>query len=97
VSLISSLLKLILNHQLRSAFFGGKVNLRWLMRAIVRLGIGPFFLRLLQAVFSQARGLRARYWPEAGTETRCQADVNNEQNRPKALMGLNYFEAGFCV
>lgn len=72
-------------------------NLRWLMRAIVRLGISPFFLRLLQAVLSQARGLQARYWPEAGIETRCQADVNNEQNRPKALIGLNYFEAGFCV
>ena len=36
-------------------------NLRWLMRAIVRLGISPFFLRLLQAVLSQARGLQARY------------------------------------
>ena len=25
-------------------------NLRWLLRAIVRLGLGPFFLRLLQTL-----------------------------------------------
>ncbi|OIQ67360.1 hypothetical protein GALL_510610 [mine drainage metagenome] len=31
-------------------------NLRWLMRAIVRLGIGPVFLRLLQAALSRLRG-----------------------------------------
>ena len=34
-------------------------NLRWLLRAIARLGIGPAFLRLLQAAFSQAQALRA--------------------------------------
>ena len=31
-------------------------NLRWLMRAIARLGIGPVFLRLLQAALSRQRG-----------------------------------------
>jgi len=31
-------------------------NLRWLMRAIARLGIGPVFLRLLQAALSWLRG-----------------------------------------
>lgn len=31
-------------------------NLRWLMRAIARLGIGPVFLRLLQAALSWRRG-----------------------------------------
>jgi transposase, IS5 family len=34
-------------------------NLRWLLRAIARLGIGPAFLRLLQAALSQAQALRA--------------------------------------
>jgi transposase, IS5 family len=32
-------------------------NLRWLMRAIARLGIGPLFLRLLQAVLGAAHSL----------------------------------------
>ena len=71
-------------------------NLRWLMRAIVRLGIGPFFLRLLQAVFLQPRALQTHYWPEASTETRRQTNLNNEQTRPKTLMGLIYLEAGSC-
>jgi len=31
-------------------------NLRWLMRAIARLGIGPVFLRLLRAALSRLRG-----------------------------------------
>lgn len=31
-------------------------NLRWLMRAIARLGIGPVFLRLLQSVLSRLPG-----------------------------------------
>jgi IS5 family transposase len=34
-------------------------NLRWLLRAIARLGIGPAFLRLLQAALSQAQAPRA--------------------------------------
>ena len=35
-------------------------NLRWLLRAIARLGIGPAFLRLLQMVLSAATGLRTQ-------------------------------------
>ena len=42
-------------------------NLRWLMRAIARLGIGPFFLRLLWAALSPPHGpvrhLCVRYAP----------------------------------
>jgi transposase, IS5 family len=34
-------------------------NLRWLLRAIARLGLGPAFLRLFKAVLSQARAIRA--------------------------------------
>ncbi len=34
-------------------------NLRWLLRAIARLGIGPVFLRLLQMALYQARPQRA--------------------------------------
>ena len=35
-------------------------NLRWLLRAIARQGIGPAFLRLLQMVLSAAPGLRTQ-------------------------------------
>jgi IS5 family transposase len=35
-------------------------NLRWLMRAIARLGLGPVFLRLLRAVLSTATAPQAR-------------------------------------
>jgi len=36
-------------------------NLRWLLRAIARLGIGDVFLRLLQAALSQPRAIGASY------------------------------------
>jgi transposase, IS5 family len=36
-------------------------NLRWLLRAITRLGIGPAFLRLLQAALSLAQAMRAAH------------------------------------
>ncbi|MDO8768590.1 MAG: IS5 family transposase [Burkholderiaceae bacterium] len=36
-------------------------NLRWLLRAIARLGIGAVFLRLLQAVMSQRRAIGMSY------------------------------------
>jgi len=36
-------------------------NLRWLLRAIVRLGIGALFLRLLQAALSPQRAIGASY------------------------------------
>lgn len=35
-------------------------NLRWLLRAIARLGIAPIFLRLLQAALSALKALRSR-------------------------------------
>lgn len=38
-------------------------NLRWLMRAIARLGIGPAFLRLLRAVLSPVYGPVRHYAP----------------------------------
>ncbi len=36
-------------------------NLRWLLRAIARLGIGAVFLRLLQAALSQRQAARTSY------------------------------------
>jgi len=36
-------------------------NLRWLLRAVARLGIGPAFLRLLQAALSLAQAMRAAH------------------------------------
>jgi len=36
-------------------------NLRWLMRAIVRLGISPVFLRLLWAALQQPRSIGASH------------------------------------
>ena len=38
-------------------------NLRWLLRAIVRLGLGPLLLRLLQAALSPAPITRASHPP----------------------------------
>ena len=35
-------------------------NLRWLMRAIARLGLGPIFLRLLRAMLSTATALQGQ-------------------------------------
>lgn len=36
-------------------------NLRWLLRAITRLGLGPVFLRLLRLALSLGQGLRAAH------------------------------------
>ena len=36
-------------------------NLRWLLRAIARLGIGAVFLRLLQAALSQRQAVGTSY------------------------------------
>ena len=36
-------------------------NLRWLLRAITRLGLGPLFLRLLRATLSQAPSTASSY------------------------------------
>lgn len=38
-------------------------NLRWLLRAVARLGLGQLFLRLLQAVLSQAPTCASTYAP----------------------------------
>ena len=46
-------LKGALGDALHSISCAAGYNLRWLMRAIARLEIGPVFLRLLQAVLSQ--------------------------------------------
>jgi len=44
-------------------------NLRWLLRAIARLGIRPVFLRLLQAALSALRALRTSYGADGSTLT----------------------------
>ena len=38
-------------------------NLRWLLRAITRLGLGPLLLRLLQAAASLSQTTRASHGP----------------------------------
>ena len=43
-------------------------NLRWLLRAIARLGLGPVFLRLLQAALSLAQTMRASHGPFGRTQ-----------------------------
>lgn len=45
-------------------------NLRWLLRAIARLGIGAVFLRLLQAGLSRQRGTEKSYGTQDRTWTR---------------------------
>ena len=58
-------------------------NLRWLMRAIVRLGIGPVFLRLFQAALSPRRhvaglyGVLARSWINGVNHFFAKAEVKN--------------------
>jgi IS5 family transposase len=71
-------------------------NVRWLMRAIVRLGISPVFLRLLQAALSQMSASQMRHGPAGGIETGHRVNLNNERNRSKTLMSVNYFGVRFC-
>ena len=71
-------------------------NVRWLMRAIVRLGISPAFLRLLRAALSQVRASQMRHGPAAGIETGHRVNQNNAQNRPETLTSVNYFGVRFC-
>ena len=71
-------------------------NLRWLMRAIVRLGISTVFLRLLHAALSQVRASQMRHVPAAGIETGHRVNQNNAQNRPETLTSVNYFGVRFC-
>ena len=49
-------------------------NLRWLLRAIARLGLGPAFLRLLQTALSLAPTLRASHEPMAACNTAFEHD-----------------------
>ena len=72
-------------------------NLRWLMRAIARLEIGPVFLRLLQAALSQLRALPTHNKPAARIETGRPTNRSNEQNRPKTLIPINNFGLGLCL
>lgn len=44
-------------------------NLRWLLRAIARLGIGAVFLRLLQAALAQQRAMATPYGAPGGAWT----------------------------
>ena len=50
-----------LGDALHSISYAAGYNLRWLMRAIARLEIGPVFLRLLQAVLSKLSAKGAPY------------------------------------
>lgn len=54
-------LKGSLDDALHSISCAAGYNLRWLLRAIARLGIGALFLRLLQAALSQARAIGASH------------------------------------
>jgi IS5 family transposase len=72
-------------------------NLRWLMRAIVRLGISPAFLRLLEAALSQVRASPTRPGPAACIQTGRLVTLDSEQNRAKPLTFVNYFGLRFCL
>jgi hypothetical protein len=71
-------------------------NLRWLMRAIVRLGISPAFLRLLQAALSWLRTVQTHYGPARRIETGRKVDITNWLNQPKTLTSINYYGLRFC-
>jgi len=71
-------------------------NVRWLMRAIGRLGIGPAFLRLLQAALSQLRVPQIRQGPAAGIETGHQVSPYKVGPAKFNLISINYSGAGFC-
>ena len=45
-------------------------NLRWLLRAIARLGLGPVFLRLLQSALSSAQTMCASHRAYGSTQVR---------------------------
>jgi len=51
----------VLGDALHSISCAAGYNLRWLLRAIARLGIGAVFLRLLQAALSQRQAAGASY------------------------------------
>jgi IS5 family transposase len=72
-------------------------NLRWLMRAIARLEIGPVFLRLLTAALSQLRTLQTHYSPSARTETGRFCILTNSLARPKLLTSVKVQELGFSL
>lgn len=51
-------------------------NLRWLLRAIVRLGLGPAFLRLLQVALSLASAIPAPHSAHSHTGLRLNTYVS---------------------
>jgi hypothetical protein len=65
-------------------------NVRWLMRAIVRLGISPAFLRLLQAALSQLSQWQTHYGPARRIETGPKVDMKSWLKKPKTLTSVNY-------
>jgi IS5 family transposase len=71
-------------------------NLRWLMRAIVRLGISPAFLRLLQAALSQMHPWKTHFGPARRIETGRKVDMRSWLKQPKTLTLVNYSGLGIC-
>jgi IS5 family transposase len=70
-------------------------NLRWLMRAIVRLGISPAFLRLLQAALSQLCASQMPYGPARRIEAMGSSNLTGRLGRPKTLTSVKFLGLGF--
>ncbi len=70
-------------------------NLRWLMRAIVRLGISLAFLRLLQAALSCLRALQTPYGPATRIETMGSSYLAGRLDGSKTLTYVKFLGLGF--
>jgi hypothetical protein len=70
-------------------------NVRWLMRAIVRLGISPAFLRLLQAALSQLRALQTHHGAATHIETMGSSNLTCRLARSRNLTSVKFFGLGF--
>ena len=62
-------------------------NLRWLLRAIARLGIGAVFLRLLQAALSQRQAVGASYDASGRVWTATMSNWNGNVVVKKLIFG----------
>lgn len=78
---------------------GYAYNLRWLMRAVVRLGISPAFLRLLQAALSCLRALQTPYGPATRIETMGSSYLTGKLDHSKTLTQVKFLGLGLgtCI
>lgn len=72
-------------------------NVRWLMRAITRLGISPAFLRLLQPALSQLRALQSHYGAAIHIETMGPSYLTCRHAHSKTLTSVKFLGLGFAT